>query len=205
VIVGVDPAGGGGTKTSDETGIVVVGLGDDDRIYILEDLSRKCSSAEWGQVVVEAVKRWHADCAACERNWGGDMVKTIVQQINPNIKVKLPVAHRDKGSRAAMVSPYWQRHHAYHVGDPRLLVKLEDQMCSYDPTLPRTAQDSPDRMDALVWGILELVGDGSDRQTLRNLAATEDLWDEIESDLRQDLDHDDIVGLIETAFGRLAA
>ena len=205
VIVGVDPAGGGGTKKSDETGIVVIGLGTDDRIYVLEDLTRKCSSAIWGKVAVEAAKRWHADSIACERNWGGDQVKTIIQQIAPSIRVKLPVATRDKGSRADMVAPYWNRRQVYHVGDPRHFVQLEDQMCTYDPTLPRTAQDSPDRMDALVWATLELVGDGSDRQTLRNLAATEDLWDEIERDVGQDLDHDDLMGLIESAFGRLAA
>lgn len=150
IVVAVDPAT---TKTmnSDETGIVVCGKSSSGNIYVLEDLSGKYSPNEWANVVASAVKRWKADSIVAEKNQGGDMVKTVIRQFDKRTMVKLVTATKGKYTRAEPVYSYYEQGKIYHVGN---LPILESQMVSFNPD---ENINSPDRVDALVWGCTDLM------------------------------------------------
>lgn len=152
-IVAVDPAI---TVKNDETGIVVVRrVGD--KAYVLEDLSGTMTPDEWARRAVEAAKRWRGSIVA-EVNRGGDLVKTTIRQFDRSAMVKEVRANRGKDTRAEPVAALYEQGRVFHCG---IFKKLEDQMCEWDPTTQSEAREkrkatSPDRMDALVWGITEL-------------------------------------------------
>lgn len=151
VVVGVDPSGGVA-----ETGIVVCGLGRDGKGYVLADLTASGSPADWGRRVVEAYRGWDADRVVAERNFGGDMVEHTIRTVDRNVSLKVVSASRGKVPRAEPVSALYEQGRVHHVGR---FPKLEDQMCTY------TAEDkvSPDRMDAMVWALTELMVTGSQK------------------------------------------
>lgn len=146
IVVGVDPAGGGAA----EIGIVVCGLGLDGKGYVLADLSMAGSPDAWGRAVVEAYKGWGADRVVVERNFGGDMAEHTIRTVDKAVPVKMVTASRGKIPRAEPVAALYEQHRVHHAGR---FPKLEDQMCTY------TAEDkvSPDRMDAMVWALSELM------------------------------------------------
>lgn len=150
VVVAVDPAT---TKTmeSDETGIVVCGKSDSGNLYILEDLSGRYSPNEWANVVANAVKRWKADSIVAEKNQGGDMVKTVIRQFDKTTLVKLVTATKGKYTRAEPIYSLYEQSKVYHVG---IFPILEQQMITFNPD---SNQNSPDRVDALVWGCTDLM------------------------------------------------
>jgi phage terminase large subunit-like protein len=158
IVIPIDPAVSTGENSS-ETGIGVVGLGKDGHIYVLEDLSGKYAPMEWARIAIEALKRWRADLIVGEVNNGGDLVEANLRAVNPNIPFRQVRASRGKLRRAEPVANLYEQgrvHHVISASDPTNLQQLESQQCSYVAGMD---QDSPDRMDALVWGVTELLID----------------------------------------------
>lgn len=149
VVVAIDPSGGSGPD-SDEQGIVVAGLGIDGDLYVIDDRSCKLSPNGWASRAVAAFHEYRADRIVAERNYGGEMVLSTIQQVSSTVPVKVITASRGKVQRAEPAAAAYEQHRVHHVGS---LVKLEDQMTTWTP------QDgtSPDRLDALVWAITELT------------------------------------------------
>lgn len=150
VVVAVDPAT---TKTmeSDETGIIVCGKSDSGNLFILEDLSGRYSPNEWANVVATAVRRWMADSIVAEKNQGGDMVKTVIRQYDKRTLIKLVTATKGKYTRAEPIYSLYEQNKVYHVGNFPI---LERQMITFNP---ESNKNSPDRVDALVWGCTDLM------------------------------------------------
>lgn len=153
IVVAIDPAATN-NPDSDETGIVVVGLGADDKGYVLADLSMRGTPEEWSRVAVKAYRDHGADRIVAEANNGGLMVESVIRMADRNVSYKAVHASRGKITRAEPVSALYEQGRVHHVG---CFPALEDQMCDYDP---KTAKFSPDRMDALVWGLTELLVKG---------------------------------------------
>jgi len=153
IIVGVDPSGSNGNN-SDYAGLVVVGLGQDGNAYVLEDGSLKGLPEQWAAKAVALYDKWDADCIIAERNYGGAMVESTIRQVRRNVPVKTVWASRGKLLRAEPVAMIYQQGKVFHAEQFK---ELEAQMCDYKPT----SKKSPDRMDALVWALWELLKLGS--------------------------------------------
>ena len=149
VVVAIDPAGGA-TTTSDETGIIVAAVGQDGDGYVLRDLSGQYSPESWARKAVEAYEDYQADRIIAEANFGGAMVEGTIRAVSPNVPVKLVHASRGKAVRAEPVVALYEQGRVHHL---RNLTLLEDQLCGWAPG----ASGSPDRLDALVWCITELM------------------------------------------------
>lgn len=155
VIVAVDPAATS-SEGSDETGIVVVGRDAQGHCYVLADRSLKATPEGWGREAVKAYHEFGADRIVAETNNGGEMVESTLRVVDRNVAVKRVTASRGKAIRAEPVAALYEQRRVHHVG---CFNRLEDQMVEWDPN--DTSAKSPDRMDALVWGVTELaVNDG---------------------------------------------
>lgn len=159
IVVGVDPSGSDGTGNGDLQGIVVAGQGLDDRhAYVLEDTTARRSPGGWGSEAVRLYKKWNADCIVAEANYGGAMVQSTIHNVDPNVKVKLVTASRGKHVRAEPVASLWEQRgdippQAHMVG---YFPELEDEM-TFFTTEGYQGAGSPNRADALVWAITELM------------------------------------------------
>ena len=153
VVVAVDPATTSRTN-SNETGIVVAGVGSDGKGYVLDDRTLRGTPDEWGRAAITAFHTYQADRIVAEANQGGDMVRHTLMTVDRNAPVKLVHASRGKRTRAEPVAALYEQGKVHHVG---YLSALEDQMCNWVPDL----SDSPDRLDALVWALTELMIDGA--------------------------------------------
>ena len=152
-VVAIDPSTTN-TSTSDETGITVQAVDAIGNGYVLEDLSGRYSPNDWAKVAVEAVKRHSADCIVAEKNQGGDMVESVIRQYDKLVRIKLVTATKGKYVRAEPIYSLYEQSKIFHVG--RFPI-LEAQMVSFNPE--KTTQ-SPDRVDALVWGFTDLLLNG---------------------------------------------
>ena len=152
VVIAVDPAMTS-DPDSDETGIMVCGEGEDGHGYILDDLSERVSPMVSMKLAIRAYDQWDADCIVAEVNNGGDYVRDLLRNVNPDIPYKAVRATRGKMVRAQPVSALYEQGKIHHVG---CFPQLEDQLCLWTPE----SLDSPDRLDALVWGVSELRGLG---------------------------------------------
>jgi phage terminase large subunit-like protein len=151
IVVGVDPAGTA-TKRSDETGIVVVGkIGD--HFYVLSDGSDKLTPEKWANKTIALYEQYEADKIIAEKNYGGLMVSSTLQTVAPNIVPKLVNSRRGKELRAEPIAALYEQGRVHHTAN---LSALETQMCEWVPG----KGDSPDRVDALVHAITELMGRG---------------------------------------------
>jgi phage terminase large subunit-like protein len=150
IVVAVDPATTS-NRGSDETGIVVAGLGDDGHGYVLGDYSGKYTPAEWASVTVSLYYKYQADRVIAEVNQGGDMVEHTLRTFDPGIAYKAVHASRGKIARAEPVAALDQRGMIHHAG---FFSALEDQMCRFDPL---DGGKSPDRVDARTWAFTELM------------------------------------------------
>ena len=150
VVVAIDPAGGA-SKTSDETGIVAAGRAADGHAYVLSDLSGRFSPDGWARRAVELYRSLRADRIVAEANFGGGMVEATIRAVDPNVPVKLVHASRGKAVRAEPVVSLYEQRRVHHVG---LFAELEDQLCGWDPM---ESSPSPDRLDALVWAVSDLM------------------------------------------------
>lgn len=152
VVVAVDPAMTS-EEDSDENGIIVVGMAGDGNVYVLDDLSIRGSPDQWARRAIYAYAEWQADRIVAESNQGGDLVKAVIQNVQPDVPVRLVTASRGKRTRAEPVSALYEQGRVYHR---HAFPDLEEQMLNYSPD---SYEGSPDRMDALVWGITELKPD----------------------------------------------
>ena len=149
IVVAVDPAVTA-SEDSDETGIVVCGVGGADQHgYVLEDLSMKGTPQEWARVAVNAYHRWGADRLVAEVNNGGDMVEHVIRTVDPAVSYRKLHASRGKRTRAEPIAALYEQSRVHHVG---MFGKLEDQLCTWVQ-----GDTSPDRLDALVWALTELM------------------------------------------------
>jgi len=146
-VVGVDPAGGG----RDQTGIVVCARGADGHGYVLADRSGQYHPDEWAKRAVAAYHQFKCDSIVAEKNYGGEMVEHTIATVDPMAPVRLVTATRGKVVRAEPIATQYSQERVHHVGS---FPQLEDQMTQYTGD-PR--EDSPDRMDALVWGLTEVL------------------------------------------------
>jgi predicted phage terminase large subunit-like protein len=153
VVVAVDPAVTCG-EDSDETGIIVAALGKDGHCYVLADASGRLESTPWARRVVALFEVWKADHVVVETNNGGDLVPQLLHRFAPNLPVRKVTASRGKVTRAEPVSALYDTGRAHHVG---CFPALEAQMTAFTPDIDRASQGSPDRVDALVWAISDLL------------------------------------------------
>jgi phage terminase large subunit-like protein len=148
IIVAIDPAVTANVD-SDETGIVVVGKDYNQRYYVLEDVSGKYTPDQWGRKAINCFYDWSADRIVAEVNNGGDLVERLLRSIDLNIPYRSVRATRGKMTRAEPIAALYEQKKVHHVG---YFGELESQMCSYTGE----TKPSPDRLDALVWGLTEL-------------------------------------------------
>lgn len=158
IVVGVDPQARN-EPTSAETGIVVAGRDADGRGYILDDLSIKATPEKWAQRAVTGYYRHNADRIIGEINNGGDMVEFTIRTVDRNISYKGVHASRGKQIRAEPISSLYEQGKVHHVG---MFPELEDQLCEWIP-----GDKSPDRLDALVWALTELMFKGGKLEFLK--------------------------------------
>lgn len=154
IVVAIDPAVTSG-EDSDDTGIVVVGKGADKRAYVLADRTCRLSPDGWAKRAVAAYEEFGADRIVAETNNGGDLVERVVRTVSPHVSYQKVHASRGKRVRAEPVAALYEQGRVSHVGG---FADLEDQMCSF---VPEGMDGSPDRVDALVWALTDLMLDPS--------------------------------------------
>ena len=154
IVVAVDPSGTAGeSDDGDSIGIVVAGKGVDGRGYVLADRTCKLSPDGWGRRAVAAYHEFGADRIVAERNFGGAMVQHVIRTIDPKASYKEVTASRGKVMRAEPIAALYEQGKVSHVGG---LEALEDQCCLIGPN-GFIGEGSPDRADALVWALTELM------------------------------------------------
>ncbi|WP_294924195.1 terminase family protein [uncultured Paracoccus sp.] len=157
VVVAVDPSVTAG-KASDECGIVVAGVvqrgePQDWRAFVLEDATIRGGPSDWARAALAAMERHGAERLVAEVNQGGDLVESVIRQIDPLVPFRALRAGRGKGLRAEPVAALYEQGRVRHL---RGLGALEDQMCRMT-VAGYQGRGSPDRLDALVWAIHELM------------------------------------------------
>ena len=164
IVVAVDPATTSGDN-ADETGIIVVAEGPHIEVegsdincrvdkckkhgYVLADRSGRYTPTGWAEVVVEEFHKWKADRIIAEGNQGGEMVESVVRSVFPTAPFKRVTAKQGKRTRAEPIAALYEQGRVHHCGS---FPQLEDQLTTW--TID--SGESPDRLDALVWGIVEL-------------------------------------------------
>lgn len=150
VAVGVDPPGG-----ATECGIVTAALGSDGNGYVLHDDSTEGSPDTWSSAVITAYYRSQTDRVVGEKNYGGDMVEHTIRTAKggQNISYKNVTATRGKALRAEPIAAQYERGKVFHVGT---FDKMEAEMVGWQPN---SNMPSPNRLDALVWVLTELMLD----------------------------------------------
>ena len=165
VVVAVDPPVTA-TAASDACGIVVAGRGADGRAYVLADRTLQGREPQvWARAVVAAYRDFLADRVVAEVNQGGDLVTTVLRQIDDGIAVRKVRATRGKWLRAEPVAALYAEGRVAHVGT---FDSLEDQMCVFGADGLAKGR-SPDRLDALVWALTDLMIDAGARPAVRRL------------------------------------
>lgn len=154
IVVSVDPSGSDDADNADndEIGIAVVGLGTDGNAYLLEDLTVKAGPATWGRIATDAFDRHRADIVVGEINYGGAMVQHVIQTARPRTPYKTVTATRGKAVRAEPFSALYENGKVRHVG---YMAKLEEELTAFS-TVGYLGTRSPNRADALIWGLTEL-------------------------------------------------
>ena len=150
IVIAVDPEATANEKSS-ETGIIAGGISEEGQAYILNDASIKGTPDQWGNAVVTEYFKFGADRIVGEVNNGGDMIEYVIKSCDPNVSYKSVRATRGKYIRAEPVSALYEQRKIHHVG---YFAELEDQLCEWVP-----GDKSPDRLDALVWLITEMMLD----------------------------------------------
>ena len=154
IVVGIDPSVGG----ADACGIVVAGAvlqgaPQQWRGYVLEDVTLNGSSAVWADAAVAAMERWNGDRIVAEVNQGGTLVRDVIRSLDPFVPITMVHASRGKVARAEPVAALYEQGRVRHA---RGLQALEDQMTQMTTT-GYAGRGSPDRVDALVWALHDLM------------------------------------------------
>ena len=156
-VIAVDPSVSH-TKDSDECGIVVVSRDDLDGAIVHLDASAKMHVDTWARRSVDLFHQYRANAIVAEVNQGGDLVESVIKNVDPTVPVYKVHAGKSKFARAEPVSQRYEpgQQMITHEGD---MPELEEELTTY---VPRDAKWSPNRLDALVWGVTYLLGDGAD-------------------------------------------
>ncbi len=153
IVVAVDPPASS-SKRADACGIVAAGMDDGGTAYVLEDATASgLKPPEWAAKAVALYHRLQADALIVETNQGGEMATGVIREVDPSVPVVSVRATRGKYLRAEPVSVLYAQNRVRHVG---ALPELEDELCDFGPG-GLTSGRSPDRMDALVWALTELM------------------------------------------------
>ena len=150
IVIPIDPAATS-TKDSDETGIVPVGIDHDDIAYVLDDLSGIHTPNEWASIAITAYNKHKADRIIGEANNGGDMIETIIRNIDKSVSYRKVWASKGKMTRAEPIAALYEQGRVKHYGN---LAVLETEMTTW---MALGGQRSPNRIDSLVWGLTELM------------------------------------------------
>jgi phage terminase large subunit-like protein len=153
IVIGVDPPI---TAHGDACGIIAVGLGVDDKAYVLADHSVSGASPEgWARAVAGAAESWNADRVVAEGNQGGEMVESTLRAADLAMPIKRVHASRGKSARAEPIAALYEAGRAWHLG---AMPELEDELCGLITGGGYEGPGrSPDRADALVWAMSELM------------------------------------------------
>jgi phage terminase large subunit-like protein len=160
VVVAIDPAVST-NKTSDETGIIAAGKGADNHYYPMADVSGIYSPLEWAKKAMFQHDSLNADAIVCETNNGGDLVEANLRAAGFTGRVIKVHASKGKATRAEPIVGLYEQGMCHHIGS---LAMLEAQMTTWSPK----EDDSPDRVDALVWAITELSQRGEPRKATQS-------------------------------------
>lgn len=154
VVVAIDPAAKKNEQPEDgaATGIVVAGVGEDNRGYILDDATCRESPNGWARMAVACFDRYQGNCIVGEVNNGGEMVEATVRAVRPSVPFRAVHASKGKWTRAEPVAALYEQGRVSHVGT---FAALEDEMVNFGPN-GMVGEISPDRVDALVWALSEL-------------------------------------------------
>ncbi len=159
IVVGIDPAGTS-KETSSETGILVCGVDSNLEGYVIDDLSCRRRPKGWASEAIRAYQKYGADRIIAEMNFGGEMVESVIRNVDPDVSYKSIYASRGKRARAEPISALYEKGRIHHVG---VFKDLEDQQCNFTPETKK----SPDRIDALVWCFTELIINRMERRIVR--------------------------------------
>ena len=155
IVIAVDPAITA-KATSDETGIVATGIDHAGIGYALDDVSGRYSPGGWAEAAIGLYDKYNADRIVAEGNQGGEMVRHTIHTVRASVPVKIVHASRGKYARAEPVAALYEQGNVRHVSG---LGVLEDQLVNWEPL---SGVESPDRLDAMVWGLTELMLGGSE-------------------------------------------
>jgi phage terminase large subunit-like protein len=153
IVIGVDPAGST-SEGADLTGIVACGIGLDQHLYLLHDLSLRGTPREWASKVMGAYHALRADKVVVETNFGGQMAAATLASVDSSVPVKEISSSRGKVLRAEPIGSLFEQKRAHVVGS---LPELEDEMSSFTSDWDRARDGSPDRVDAMVFAATELM------------------------------------------------
>ena len=145
-VIAIDPPA---SKSGDEAGIIGVHEGFDGYYYVFSDRSGNYTPGQWGQIAANEFKAHGANCYVAEKNQGGEMVEYVLRQYDPVNRIKLVHANKGKALRAEPVVSLYERRKVLHLPG---LNRLENEMLTWIPG----QGDSPNRLDALVYGLSEL-------------------------------------------------
>lgn len=160
IVVSVDPAVTANTE-SDMTGIVVAGVDVNGTGYVLEDATEKLSPQGWASKAISLYRKYSADRIVAERNQGGDMVRRTLESEDETVPVRLVHASRGKFARAEPISALYEQGKVKHAKN---LDELETQMRTWEPL---GSIGSPDRLDACVWALTDLMLNGVAQPQMR--------------------------------------
>jgi hypothetical protein len=150
IVVAIDPSA---TSTGDEAGIITAGRRSKEADVLADD-SVQGSPKTWATAAVAAYNKWEADCIVAEANNGGEMISLTIATVDKRIPVRLVHASRGKQTRAEPVASLFEHDRAHITGNNngKEFALLEDEMCLWTP-----GENSPNRMDAMVWALTELI------------------------------------------------
>lgn len=157
IVVAVDPAVTS-TAASDETGIIAAGIAPcnckgttETHGFVLDDKSLTASPSGWATQAVAALRARKGDRIIGETNNGGEMIESTLRVVDATVPYKAVHASRGKYARAEPIAAQYEQKRVHHVG---VFGELEDQLCNW---VPASGVESPDRLDALVWALTELM------------------------------------------------
>lgn len=160
IVVGVDPPGG-----ATECGIIAAGIGEDGQAYVIDDKSLRASPDAWAEACLTIYNHNLADRIVGEANYGGDMVENTITQAakarGQMVSYKSVHASRGKAVRAEPITAMYEQGRVHHVGK---FPYLEEEMCTW---IPGVSRESPNRLDALVWALTELMLEEESRKLVR--------------------------------------
>lgn len=160
IVVAVDPPASS-RRTSDACGIIAAGMGNDGRAVVLADATLNAARPQdWATRAVSLYHALAADCLLVEVNQGGEMASAVIRTVDASVPVKPVRAQRGKWLRAEPVAALYQADRVRHAGR---FPELEDEMCDFGPH-GLSGGRSPDRVDALVWALSELLLNGRDAE-----------------------------------------